>query len=135
MFAITLSLKKNNINKLSNLFKKSPNENIFVSINFLSLGGLPPFTGFLPKFLVISKIAIRQLSHLLIPIILGSLIRLFFYLRVSFNSFFFLKTLPNIIKPIKNIKTNYLPVIINIIGFMLSSIIILLLLDFKLNKL
>jgi len=45
--------KISHINQLFSLFFKNNNLKFILSINLLSLGGLPPFLGFLPKWLVI----------------------------------------------------------------------------------
>ena len=57
----------------------------FSSLGLLiSLGGIPPFTGFYPKWLVISSL--NSLS-LLVILLLGSLINLYYYLNVCFSFF------------------------------------------------
>lgn len=56
-------------------------------INFLSLGGLPPFLGFLPKWLVIQQLTICNQYFLLTLIIISTLITLFFYLRICYSAF------------------------------------------------
>lgn len=55
---------------------------IILVLLLLSLGGLPPLTGFLPKWLVISNF-----DSLITPFILiaGSLINLFYYLNICFS--------------------------------------------------
>ena len=55
--------------------------------NLLSLGGLPPFLGFLPKWLVIQYTTINIQLFILIIIIIITLITLYFYLRVSYSAF------------------------------------------------
>lgn len=71
----------------SNLFSTLVSSNFFafsiLTILLLSLGGLPPLTGFFPKWLVLSGF-----SNLLTPfiLILGSLINLFYYLNICFSS-------------------------------------------------
>lgn len=135
ILSIIKSLYKRNLNKLSGIFKKPSNRDISTSINFLSLGGLPPFTGFLPKFLVISKVFSNNISFILIPIIVGSLISLFFYLRISFQTFFLLKKSPIIINSRLYRKINISPALFNITGLFILLPIVHLLLDFKLIKL
>nr|AGO28065.1 NADH dehydrogenase subunit 2 [Opistoplatys sp. HL-2013] len=49
---------------------------------FMSLGGLPPFLGFLPKWMVISNMITTESFLLLSFMIISSLIILFFYLRL-----------------------------------------------------
>lgn len=56
-------------------------------INFLSLGGLPPFIGFLPKWIVIQQLTFRNQYFLLIILIISTLITLFFYLRICYSAF------------------------------------------------
>lgn len=131
--AIITTLKKNNTTKIAMLFKnKESNKSII--LNFLSLGGLPPFTGFLPKLSVILSISIKSFSFLILPLILGSLVRLFFYLRIAISTIFF-----SIRKP--NNQVNHKPLnidisfFINMTGLLGGLIIFLELLDFKLKKL
>lgn len=51
----------------------------------LSLGGLPPLTGFLPKWLIISSLI--SINHLtLLILLLGSYLNLYFYLNLTFNT-------------------------------------------------
>lgn len=56
-----------------------------ISINLLSLGGLPPFIGFLIKFIIINYVIQRTIMKLIILImIIMSLISLFYYLKVAY---------------------------------------------------
>nr|YP_010999494.1 NADH dehydrogenase subunit 2 [Synuchus nitidus]WPM98406.1 NADH dehydrogenase subunit 2 [Synuchus nitidus] len=65
------------------------NKNILIKfsllLNLLSLGGLPPFLGFLPKWMIIQYLSINYM-YLLIFMIMMTLITLFFYLRISYSS-------------------------------------------------
>nr|AML26280.1 NADH dehydrogenase subunit 2 [Nitidulidae sp. BMNH 1274330] len=56
------------------------------SLNFLSLGGLPPFLGFLPKWITINSLIMNNLYILAFILIITTLITLFYYLRISSNS-------------------------------------------------
>nr|WFP43305.1 NADH dehydrogenase subunit 2 [Sanaa intermedia] len=55
----------------------------------LSLGGLPPFLGFLPKWLIIQ--ALTSMNQLLLTtlMVFTTLLTLFYYLRLTFSSFLF----------------------------------------------
>jgi len=64
-------------------------------INLLSLGGLPPFLGFLPKWIVIQQLANSYQLSLLIFITALTLITLYFYLRISYSAFILNYTEPN----------------------------------------
>nr|YP_010688263.1 NADH dehydrogenase subunit 2 [Layahima elegans]WBR65470.1 NADH dehydrogenase subunit 2 [Layahima elegans] len=53
--------------------------------NFLSLGGLPPFTGFLPKWIIIQNLSMTNMPLITIMVIL-TLITLFFYIRLTYSA-------------------------------------------------
>lgn len=55
-------------------------------LNFLSLGGLPPFLGFLPKWLTINLLVQNNLFLISAILIVLTLLTLFYYLRISSNS-------------------------------------------------
>ena len=55
----------------------------FLRANFLSLGGLPPFLGFLPKLIILKALASAGISRLIALIILPSLIILWTYLALT----------------------------------------------------
>lgn len=57
---------------------------ISILINLLSLGGLPPFSGFIPKWIVIQALSNNSQIALSIILIITTLITLFFYLRLCF---------------------------------------------------
>nr|YP_009428548.1 NADH dehydrogenase subunit 2 [Euproctis similis]AMJ17403.1 NADH dehydrogenase subunit 2 [Euproctis similis] len=58
-------------------------------INFLSLGGLPPFLGFFPKWIIINSLMNNNLIFLIFIMIMMSLIILFFYIRIIYSSIMF----------------------------------------------
>nr|AKH04964.1 NADH dehydrogenase subunit 2 [Maruca vitrata] len=58
-------------------------------INFLSLGGLPPFIGFFPKWIIINFLLKNNFFFLTFILIMMSLILLFFYIRILYSSFMF----------------------------------------------
>nr|YP_010555035.1 NADH dehydrogenase subunit 2 [Schizodactylus jimo]UYR20460.1 NADH dehydrogenase subunit 2 [Schizodactylus jimo] len=53
----------------------------------LSLGGLPPFIGFLPKWLVIESMTKLNFTFTTTIMVIMTLITLFYYLRVALSSF------------------------------------------------
>ena len=59
---------------------------ILVFFRLLSLGGLPPFTGFVPKWMLIQRLARRGYFVLLVVLIMSALVTLYFYIRVSLLS-------------------------------------------------
>nr|QHW07028.1 NADH dehydrogenase subunit 2 [Choreutis emplecta] len=58
-------------------------------INFLSLGGLPPFLGFLPKWIIINFLIKNKMYFLTLIFVMMSLILLFFYIRILYSSLMF----------------------------------------------
>lgn len=65
---------------------------IFTSL--LSLGGLPPFLGFLPKWIVIQAIITNNIAPLATIVVVTSLITLYYYLKISYSRFIILNTEP-----------------------------------------
>nr|YP_010417098.1 NADH dehydrogenase subunit 2 [Paectes cristatrix]YP_010417107.1 NADH dehydrogenase subunit 2 [Psimada quadripennis]USC54685.1 NADH dehydrogenase subunit 2 [Paectes cristatrix]USC54694.1 NADH dehydrogenase subunit 2 [Psimada quadripennis] len=58
-------------------------------INFLSLGGLPPFIGFFPKWIIINFLINNQMYFLVFIFVIMSLILLFYYIRIIYSAFMF----------------------------------------------
>nr|BDL61389.1 NADH dehydrogenase subunit 2 [Percnon planissimum] len=56
--------------------------NVMISFNILSLSGLPPFTGFIPKWFLIQMMANNNLFLPLFFLLFSSLITLYYYLRM-----------------------------------------------------
>lgn len=56
-------------------------------VSFLSLGGLPPFLGFLPKWIVIQSLVDIGQSSLIIVILISSLVTIYFYIRICYSAF------------------------------------------------
>nr|UNP54446.1 NADH dehydrogenase subunit 2 [Amraica recursaria] len=74
------------INQLFILNMKSMTK-INLLINFMSLGGLPPFIGFFPKWIIINFLMLNNLYLMTFIFIMMSLIMLFFYIRIIYSSF------------------------------------------------
>uniref|UniRef100_UPI0030FF23C5 NADH dehydrogenase subunit 2 n=1 Tax=Carterocephalus argyrostigma TaxID=1663110 RepID=UPI0030FF23C5 len=60
-----------------------------VLINFLSLGGLPPFLGFFPKWMIINFLISQYMYITTFIFIMMSLITLFFYIRITYSCILF----------------------------------------------
>nr|YP_010533951.1 NADH dehydrogenase subunit 2 [Condylostylus luteicoxa]UXX49965.1 NADH dehydrogenase subunit 2 [Condylostylus luteicoxa] len=74
-------------NQMFSYFSSSKYMKTIMMINLLSLGGLPPFTGFLPKWMIIQYLSINSQILLVTVLITTTLITLFFYLRMGFSAF------------------------------------------------
>nr|YP_010988700.1 NADH dehydrogenase subunit 2 [Anaspides jarmani]WOR81018.1 NADH dehydrogenase subunit 2 [Anaspides jarmani] len=57
--------------------------------SFLSLGGLPPFTGFIPKWILIQEMINQNMIILLVILLFSTLFTLYYYINVVINSFLF----------------------------------------------
>nr|AQP28517.1 NADH dehydrogenase subunit 2 [Termes group sp. F TB-2017] len=88
---------------------------LFTSL--LSLGGLPPFLGFLPKWIVIQAMITNNMAPLATVVVVTSLITLYYYLKISYSSFMILNT-----EPKWNLKSNKNKSTKNIWALVLSSI-------------
>nr|QGI24692.1 NADH dehydrogenase subunit 2 [Spodoptera frugiperda]QHN56507.1 NADH dehydrogenase subunit 2 [Spodoptera frugiperda]QHN56520.1 NADH dehydrogenase subunit 2 [Spodoptera frugiperda]QHN56533.1 NADH dehydrogenase subunit 2 [Spodoptera frugiperda]QHN56546.1 NADH dehydrogenase subunit 2 [Spodoptera frugiperda] len=62
---------------------------INILINFLSLGGLPPFIGFFPKWIIINFLINNNMYLMTFIFVMMSLIMLFFYIRISYSAIMF----------------------------------------------
>nr|YP_009499380.1 NADH dehydrogenase subunit 2 [Comparmustilia sphingiformis]AWT58385.1 NADH dehydrogenase subunit 2 [Comparmustilia sphingiformis]WGO62216.1 NADH dehydrogenase subunit 2 [Comparmustilia sphingiformis] len=97
-------------------------------INFLSLGGLPPFIGFMPKWILINFLMINKLYLLTIIFIMSSLIIIFFYIRIIYSCFMFnylkMKWFKMLIKNNNMFYINFLS-LISILGMILSTFLYL----------
>lgn len=97
-FAIILFFYLNQVNLINSIFSSEDTffRKFILSLNLLSLGGLPPLLGFSAKLRII--IISLKLGFILIfsPLIVRSLISLFFYFRVIYTNFIFSNSLLNI---------------------------------------
>nr|ACR00064.1 NADH dehydrogenase subunit 2 [Paralvinella sulfincola] len=82
ILVITL-LKLTSIN-LSSPIIKHPAMLLILTISFMNMGGLPPLFGFFIKATVMSVLTHSTLIILLPPLILGSVMNLYYYLKVVF---------------------------------------------------
>nr|AER59028.1 NADH dehydrogenase subunit 2 [Hylexetastes stresemanni] len=85
--AIFLTLKTTKTLKLSSMmtaWTKIPSLNATLMLALLSLAGLPPLTGFLPKWLIIQELTKQEMTSTATIIALLSLLGLFFYLRLAY---------------------------------------------------
>nr|AQP30127.1 NADH dehydrogenase subunit 2 [Oriensubulitermes inanis] len=85
--------------------------------SLLSLGGLPPFLGFLPKWIVIQAMITNNMAPLATIVVVTSLITLYYYLKISYSSFMILN-----VEPKWNLKSHKNETTKNMMAVMLSSI-------------
>nr|AAF03296.1 NADH dehydrogenase subunit 2 [Icterus mesomelas taczanowskii] len=84
---VFLTLNTIKVLKLSTLmaaWAKIPSLSTMLLLTLLSLAGLPPLTGFLPKWLIIQELTKQDMAPAATLISLLSLLSLFFYLRLAY---------------------------------------------------
>nr|WNX95043.1 NADH dehydrogenase subunit 2 [Erimystax harryi] len=72
------------LNILSTIWSKSPIITATTALVLLSLGGLPPLTGFMPKWLILQELTKQSLPLTATMMALAALISLYFYLRLCY---------------------------------------------------
>lgn len=84
IFIILNIWKSLSFSQIPQILINSISISIIFSLTILSLGGLPPLTGFIPKWLTIIILSTTNWILVLV-LLLGSLINLYFYLNLTFN--------------------------------------------------
>nr|AAL88833.1 NADH dehydrogenase subunit 2 [Elminia longicauda] len=84
VFLTLNSMKALKLSTLMTAWTKTPSLNAMLLLTLLSLAGLPPLTGFLPKWLIIQELTMQDMTPAAIIISLLSLLGLFFYLRLAY---------------------------------------------------
>nr|WNH20439.1 NADH dehydrogenase subunit 2 [Schultzidia johnstonensis] len=73
------------MNTLATAWAKAPILTTMTMATMLSLAGLPPMTGFMPKWLVLQELTKQELPLIATLMALTALLSLFFYLRVCYT--------------------------------------------------
>nr|ACU87905.1 NADH dehydrogenase subunit 2 [Rhipidura leucothorax] len=84
VFLTLNSMKVTNLSALMTTWTKSPSLSSIFLLTLLSLAGLPPLTGFLPKWLIIEELTKQDMAPAAMIMSLLSLLGLFFYLRLAY---------------------------------------------------
>nr|YP_009368115.1 NADH dehydrogenase subunit 2 [Lepilemur otto]ADP68168.1 NADH dehydrogenase subunit 2 [Lepilemur otto] len=71
---------------LSNLWNKAPMITLTTMVTLLSLGGLPPLTGFLPKWMIIQDLSKNNNTIMATIMAIMALLNLYFYMRLIYNT-------------------------------------------------
>nr|AGN71116.1 NADH dehydrogenase subunit 2 [Crinia signifera] len=85
MFLILISLASKKITDLSSAWPKTPALTALAMLSLLChLAGLPPLSGFMPKWLIAQELVKQNLTAFATIILLSTLLSLFFYLRLAY---------------------------------------------------
>nr|APC60582.1 NADH dehydrogenase subunit 2 [Callistomys pictus] len=71
---------------LSHVWSTAPPVIIIILMNLMSLGGLPPLTGFAPKWIIIQELVMNK--NIMIPTLMAmmALLSLYFYMRLTYST-------------------------------------------------
>nr|QHB77522.1 NADH dehydrogenase subunit 2 [Hylomyscus stella] len=86
MFMVMMLNSSTTMNSISLLWNKTPMMMSMMSIILLSLGGLPPLTGFLPKWMIITELLNNNCLILTTMMAMMALLNLFFYTRLIYST-------------------------------------------------
>nr|YP_009707859.1 NADH dehydrogenase subunit 2 [Pseudocleopatra dartevellei]QEU52728.1 NADH dehydrogenase subunit 2 [Pseudocleopatra dartevellei] len=91
VFLSLWALDLGSLSNLGSLNKKNSNGAFSFMVMLLSLGGLPPFLGFISKWVVVNLAMSTDSWGFLFILIIGSLLSLFYYLNLFFSEVLSLK--------------------------------------------
>nr|YP_010956966.1 NADH dehydrogenase subunit 2 [Symphurus plagiusa]WMY90137.1 NADH dehydrogenase subunit 2 [Symphurus plagiusa]WMY90150.1 NADH dehydrogenase subunit 2 [Symphurus sp.] len=84
VFLTLASTSSTTIKKLANAWTKNTALASLTPLVLLSLAGLPPLTGFIPKWLILQELTKQDLNAIAVVSALSALLSLYFYLRLSY---------------------------------------------------
>nr|YP_009689209.1 NADH dehydrogenase subunit 2 [Geoemyda spengleri]QEL51219.1 NADH dehydrogenase subunit 2 [Geoemyda spengleri] len=86
MFLTMNLMESNKVSTMMVSWTKFPMLNTLMMIILMSLAGLPPLTGFMPKLLIIQELTEQHMLSTAATLIIMSLLSLYFYLRTSYQA-------------------------------------------------
>nr|QLD22503.1 NADH dehydrogenase subunit 2 [Microsciurus flaviventer] len=95
MFMLFYHNKKTSTLSLANYWNKSPLLASIILIVLMSLGGLPPLTGFSPKWMIVKELVSNNNIILPTSMAMLALLNLYFYMRLIYSSSLTLFPSPN----------------------------------------
>nr|AIY61672.1 NADH dehydrogenase subunit 2 [Serritermes serrifer] len=130
VITIILTIKPSKIsfiNQVLMMSKTSTTTKMIMLSSMLSLGGLPPLTGFMPKWMILQTMMMNNQTTIAIYMTIMSTITLYYYLKVCYSSFMMAGTEPKWICPATETKISNITVPMTItaatLGMILCTII------------
>nr|CCI69303.1 NADH dehydrogenase subunit 2 [Metacrangonyx samanensis] len=115
LFSILILFNQYTVNNLNHIFLKLNSLiSLGMGLSLLSMGGMPPFTGFIPKFIVMKEFMSYCNFFIFFVLLFSVIISLFFYARIFIFNFIFLNN-KSVFLLNKNI-TLPLSLFINLVG-------------------
>lgn len=121
-----------NIYSINQLTLRGLKSRLISGVRLLSLGGLPPFTGFVPKFMVRVRLLQANVYFIFLVLLAGTFLSLFFYLRLVLVRVI-LNRANMVFRGQFELKKRR--VVLNVIGLIVPTLVFLVWLNFKLFKL
>nr|AAP29984.1 NADH dehydrogenase subunit 2 [Craugastor gollmeri] len=84
LFLTLINTNTKSMSEMMLSWSKAPPLTALSLLTLLSLGGLPPLTGFLPKWMITQELIKHHLTLFASIMLLSTLLSLFFYLRLSY---------------------------------------------------
>nr|YP_009160731.1 NADH dehydrogenase subunit 2 [Pseudoniphargus daviui]CCB84628.1 NADH dehydrogenase subunit 2 [Pseudoniphargus daviui] len=92
LFSLIFTLHFMEMYSINDLLLKNKTYNsALITLSIMSIGGLPPFSGFVPKFIVMQSLFLNNLYFIMFFLLTSTFVSLFFYARM-FLSVLLLKT-------------------------------------------
>nr|AHB63127.1 NADH dehydrogenase subunit 2 [Hydrosaurus sp. 1 CDS-2013] len=83
-FLLLMQTTTKTLQDITTTWTTTPAATMTLTMLLLSLGGLPPLTGFIPKLLILNELIMQKLTPLATLMALTSLLSLLFYLRTTY---------------------------------------------------
>nr|AMR57240.1 NADH dehydrogenase subunit 2 [Equus caballus] len=86
MFMLFIQSSSTTTLSLSHTWNKTPLTTTLILITLLSMGGLPPLSGFMPKWMIIQELT--KNSSIILPTLMAimALLNLYFYMRLTYST-------------------------------------------------
>nr|AFJ23648.1 NADH dehydrogenase subunit 2 [Anolis brasiliensis] len=85
-FCLLIASESKTIQDTTTTWTLSPMLTVMMMMLLLSLGGLPPLTGFVPKWLILNELVTQNLTPTALIMMMATLLSLFFYLRLAYTT-------------------------------------------------
>nr|YP_010946895.1 NADH dehydrogenase subunit 2 [Salganea incerta]WGO57652.1 NADH dehydrogenase subunit 2 [Salganea incerta] len=110
---IVMSIQMSFINQTYSTSNENKVIKLMMYSSLLSLGGLPPFLGFFPKWVVIQQMIINSSPMIITIMVILSLTTLYYYLRIAYSSMIIL-----------NSENNWTPIMIEVNEFNIPAFLL-----------
>nr|Q330B2.1 RecName: Full=NADH-ubiquinone oxidoreductase chain 2; AltName: Full=NADH dehydrogenase subunit 2 [Thyroptera tricolor]AAS91445.1 NADH dehydrogenase subunit 2 [Thyroptera tricolor] len=113
IFMILIFTKSTTTLSISYMWNKTPIMTVIMLTILMSLGGLPPLSGFMPKWMIIQELTKNNNIALALIMAMSALLNLYFYMRLMYATTLTMFPSSNNIKMkwyyTNNLPTKYLP--------------------------